>query len=724
MYKPISRFIFRSPLLPFNSFVEKLNNKNKLIHCFSEPIIQEAIYLASPVLYNEIQKYLAGEINDNKKNKRIINSYVRYLSRMSTRSTPFGLFAGCGVGYIGNKTNINIEDTIKRTTRLDMYYLCKLYDILVKKDEIKNKIKYFPNSSIYPMGKKLRYIESSHINIKRKYQISEIKQTAYLNSILKNTNKGIYIQKIAKSLANEYITIDDAIDYIGKLIDAQVLIGELSNSVTGEDFLSRIIRMLERIKYSGNELFTLTEINKLIKDIDNNIYNNNISIYEKIIKFIEQTNIPFEKKYLFQVDMIKKASSAILGQPIIDELTKTMEFLNKITPLNKNETIKQFQEAFYKRYKEREIPLMEAVDPESGIGYPPKSNNGDIAPLIDNFEIPQQHNQTSLSLTAFTSLLMQKTIECLSKKRKEIIFHDDDIKNFKSNWDDLPPTIYTVCEILDTDKMLIKASYFGGSCAANLLGRFAHTDQEIDLFVRDITRQEQELIPNIILAEIVHLPEARIGNIQSRPHFRDYELLYLSDSDLLPTKIIHVSDLMLSIKQGRLAIRSNKLNKEIIPRLTTAHNYRNNSMPVYRFLCDMQHPNGRSGIYFTWGHLENELKYRPRVRYNNTILAPASWSIEIKDIKHLFEIENDIDLIAEVKRWRESILLPQKVLMPDGDNELYIDWDKALSIKSLFSIIKKRQNVKFNEFLYDTENFLITNGTEKYLNECIIAFYK
>jgi len=85
-----------------------------------------AIYIASPMLYNEMQKVKINKIKNKKEIQQIKESLTRYLTRMSTRCTPFGLFAGCAIGEFTSETNIQIKDSLRRTTRLDMYYLCVL----------------------------------------------------------------------------------------------------------------------------------------------------------------------------------------------------------------------------------------------------------------------------------------------------------------------------------------------------------------------------------------------------------------------------------------------------------------------------------------------------------------------------------------------------------------------------------------------------------------------
>ena len=295
----------------------------------------------------------------------------------------------------------------------------------------------------------------------------------------------------------------------------------------------------------------------------------------------------------------------------------------------------------------------------------------------------------------------------------------------KENWNDLPATFSCMFNVLklEQSKSLILLNSFSGSSGANLLARFSHTNFEIEQLVKDITLKEQEILPDVIFAEIAHLPDSRVGNILSRPHIRDYEILYLANSDLAENRVIRMSDLFLSIKNGQICMRSKRLNKEIIPRLTNAHNFNNKPMPVYKFLCDMQIQNGRGGLFFSWGNIENLFDFRPRVRYNNIVLSLASWTIGISDIKYLFSVKEDI-LIKEVAIWREKQNIPKYVLLEDGDNKLFVDFEKTISIQTFFSVIKKRNSFRLSEFLFDTDNSMIrdTNG-KPYLNECIIAFY-
>lgn len=88
---------------------------------------------------------------------------------------------------------------------------------------------------------------------------------------------------------------------------------------------------------------------------------------------------------LFQVDITRSIETSTISKNVIDELQEAMNFLNKITCDQKNVMLNQFQQAFYDRYEEREIPLLEALDFEIGIGYPVYKGGGTDSPLLEDF---------------------------------------------------------------------------------------------------------------------------------------------------------------------------------------------------------------------------------------------------------------------------------------------------------------------------------------------------
>ena len=722
MYNLFKFFICRTPYYPINS-LNGVAFEVKISH----PQFQEAIYIASPVLYAELQKYLAGAITNTKEKQRIESALYRYISRMSTRCTPFGLFAGCSIGCVaGDKTNIILGD-YHRHTRMDMYFLCILSRELSKLSDIKHNIRYYPNTTLYQLGKKYRYVECQYVRYKRISQISAIDRSVYLDTILKMARKGIKINELLIYLKDKEIESDEALKFIEKLIDSQIIVSEIDPSITGDDFFSRIIYILEELHVKEPLISSLKEVREMTHHLDFNQHH--IGLYKSIIQKIKKINITYEEKNLFQVDITRSVVKATLGKDIVNELRSTMIFLNKITISQKNETLSQFQRAFYNRYEDKEVPLMEALDPEFGIGYPLSGSKGNISPLLENFHTPIRLSQASeFQSNKLTPILLKKTIDAVKQNKSEIIFSEDDVKNFNTNWDDLTPTIYSMFKILksENDNPLIHLSGFYGTCGANLFTRFSYTNKNITQFVNEITVREKELMPDVLFAEIAHFPDdSRAGNILFRPHIRDYEILYLANSDLPENRTIHMSDLFLSVRKGRIYLRSKKMNREIVPRLTNAHNYRKNAMPVYYFLCDIQIQYERESLSFDWGHLKNELSFLPRVRYKNTILSPATWKIRTEEMKNLFVLKDNDKLLDETQIWCKKYSFPSKMLLVDGDNELLVDWKDLRSIRALFSIIKKREMVSLKELLYDPENYVVKDESGNfYLNECIVAFYK
>ena len=138
-------------------------------------------------------------------------------------------------------------------------------------------------------------------------------------------------------------------------------------------------------------------------------------------------------------------------------------------------------------------------------------------------------------------------------------------------------SIIEIVNVEGEEKIIM--NFMSGSSAANLLGRFSHGDTKIKTYVNEIVAIEKQINNNKILAEIVHLPESRVGNILYRPHFRDFEIPYLANSTVLKENQITIDDLFIVANSPtHMEIVSRKHNKVVIPRLSNAHNFSGESL--------------------------------------------------------------------------------------------------------------------------------------------------
>lgn len=452
------------------------------------------------------------------------------------------------------------------------------------------------------------------------------------------------------------------------------------------------------------------------------------AVFDQITHELKKLNTDFDIKYLFQTDMVKPTKMCQLDNQIREDIVTALAVLNKLTPKNNTTNLSKFREAFKERYEDEEIPLLRALDNENGIGYLSKLA-GDISPLVDGLLLPSSKaSSQDIKWNDIYALLLQKYTRAISDQSKTIELNDVDLEGLEANWNDLPATLSAMIQLFDDgpvqSKPILHVKSFGGSSGANLIGRFCHADNNAHDFVKEIIAKDEEDSPNFIYAEIVHLPESRTGNILMRPVLRTYEIPYLAKSVLPETNQIKADDLYISVRGDQVFLRSKKLGKFVIPRLTTAHNFSFNALPVYQFLCEMQTQNLRSGVMFSWGPLENNHRFLPRVMYKNIILSRAKWNIQKKDIAHVFKLHKDKERTDAFMQFATQNNLPDEVLLADSDNELFLNLTNTTCIMILLDLIKNRQFFTLKEFLFSEYGFVAKGSDGFYTNEIVVALHK
>lgn len=724
-YQFFDDFVVRTPLFSYKTFVQKFNT-NKVSNLDLKEIcdnsdFQEAIYLASPNLYDEISQWLYSKKQlSSSQHQKLKNTILKYYTRMSTRCTPFGLFSGVGLGKFIKETEKQKPSYNKlslRDTKLDMHLLVSLTKTLEKNPYIKSKLLYFPNNSIYKIGKRIRYVEYEYKEGKRDYIISSAPLSEELSQILDVSKQGKTINTLVETLVSKEISQEEAKEFLEELIDNQVLGSELEPNVSGCDYFDTIISVLNKIE-AKNEVETLIKIKEKLNQLDLNIGNSS-SLYSEIESLIKSFETDYEQKFLFQTDLYFKGEFTISNH-WKKEIKKGLIFLNKINLLSKDTPIEHFKKAFYERFEAQEMPLSYVLDTEVGIGYLQNITSKGIHSYLEDLRLPnpQKKQNFHIRLTPFQKMLNEQLQDALLENQFTISLNDDDFKDFEEIWDDLPDTLSVMSEIIsenNQEKLYIES--VGGSSAANLLGRFCSEKSDVQKLTKEITKRERELKSDYILAEIIHLPEARIGNIIRRPSLREYEIPYLATSVLPEENQILVDDLYISLKNNRIVLRSKRLNKEVKPLLTNAHNYHNNALPVYHFFCDLHSQDTRTGLYFNWGGLTQIYKFLPRIEYKNIIISKAQWILSEKDIASLESMmNNEKEFLLQIEIWRSRRQIPQWIQWVKSDNTLPMNLENYDMAKLFIQTLKSEKSITIEEFLY--------NDHDDFKREFIFPLYK
>ncbi|RBL91138.1 lantibiotic dehydratase [Chitinophaga flava] len=726
-------YLLRTPLLPvahlfrLNKTIaeDKTRLEALLKEIYTDTLLQEAIYISSPVLYDEMMKWLGGASRSKKDLDKLLNSLYKYYCRMCTRSTPYGLFAGCSTGEVSDKSDLKLEEgSYRMNARLDMNYVSELAAVIAALPEVKRQIKYYPNNSIYKMGDQLRYIEYKTVDKYRTFRISSVQYAEYLQLVMDTCRDGATLDAIANKLQTDDISSEEAEEFVESLLESQLLVSELEPAVTGDFFFHVLIEKLERLNDTTTIVAQLKKVNSLLEG-----EKRGVDKYKEIQTLLSVFIPGSSEKDLVQIDLYHQSVSNRLHSSLVQDLCRDTALLYAALGMAGNVFLDTFRKDFANRYEEQEIPLTEVLDPESGIGYGTFRNGSvEFAPLVKGIGNAAERGNSNSSFTAFDKFLLNKYLEAISCGAKEIILLEEELRSVTGRGSEniIPVSFHLHGSLLADSAAAIDEGRYrfclrsaSGPSSAILLGRFAHGDQKLCDGLKECLRDEEKWYPDAILAEIVHLPQARVGNVLMRPALRDFEIPYLCQPGVERDRQITIDDLMVSVVKGEVVLRSKRLNKRVIPRMSTAHNFNNGTLVVYKFLCDLQTQHVAGGFRWNWGVLDDR-DFLPAVRYRQIILSRARWRITRKELQQ-FNEQGEWQHIQQLRKARN---LPQQVLLVDYDNELLIDLDTHIGAGILYKELQKKGSVVLLEFLGQPHETIVEGTSGTYLNEVVFPLHR
>lgn len=714
--------LLRSPLLPIDALdtlLHSVTDDTALWNWLNQRVVEESLWVASPDLYQLWLRWKRQPKILPRAETRL--SLWRYVVRMSSRSTPFGLFAGVSLVRTDLQTWGDVDrDVPIPIIRPDFGWLSELIHQLELNPQLRLALRYQVNNSLYQLGEQLRYSD---------YKLQSGKRAFYLNAVVADQT----ISDLLKSIQTQqeglsghdlltFLTVHrgeeqaDAHALVDELIDAHLLTSELEPMITGKDAFGQLIDRLRKLPEASSWVSKLTAIQKQLQS------GSLSSIVEDNTEQQMRTLIgeEYAEKVVCQVDLVRPAETVQIKKEVVEQIGRELLELAPLRSDTKSPVLHSFARRFYARYGEQVIPLLQALDHETGIGYGDvPARAGQLSLLGElgepaTIDRPLADRLDKLRLAKLTAFLETgQAIQELAKADLDSVSVTAPNTPLARSWAVLGELYGDDAKTIDDLHYQFLVRSVAGPTGAALMARFGSSDEVLTNYLRQLTDWEDGQYTDALLAEIVHLPADRVGNVLSRPVLRNYEIPYVTPSSVDWMHTVRLDDLWVRVVDGTtVELWSKSRNKRVIPRNTTAHNY-HQSDDVYRFLTDLSHQDEGFSLRWLWGGLVDQPRL-PRLVYKHLIVARAQWTLQWQT-----HWASATDMVVDLQ---QRLSLPQRVALVEGDHELLLDLSSLPGQQILFAQLDKRNTVRVVEWLSSSDRCWVRRAGQRFASELVIPF--
>lgn len=581
------------------------------------------------------------------------NTIWKYFNRARFRATPYGSFASVGVCRLSEGT-APVKVPVEQILHKFPDWTSAAPLGMNMPQLIAADAIIFSNSTYYSVGANTRYISI----IEDKYELTDYPLETIEQDILKFCAVPVPINAVFKEFKTA-LSVGELTQIVKALLEDQLLLCDLQQNIIGEDFFSR-------------------------------------------------TNQDYQIQKTPYVIAERPVIDPYLNKAVFKQLPELIEKLSHLIPFPKPTDLEKFIIAFTHKYESAEVPIMAALDPEIGIGYGQLEQTEGSDELIEKLN----KNKKTAKNNGYQEHLQSAFLAHLLQKCGPLIQLEDlHLPELKEKGE-LPNTFSILCNVCD-DLVFIENM---GSCTANsILGRFTQANDQLLSHCREIKEIESQANPDVLFFDIGYCAGSRIDNVNRRKSIYDYQLSILNyDTSQSP---LQVHDLLVSVSQGQLILRSKSSGKRLMPRLASAYNYQKSDLPLFRLLCDIQQQKLNFNLNLSLKSIIPGLAYYPRLQYKNIVLSPATWKLTAKANTGEHIINTSLEqLLAQNK-------IARYVRTGFSDQTLCFDLQDAGDLAQLQLMIKKLKSIEVTETLIPSSPSMIDITGNSLLPQYVLTAY-
>lgn len=660
---------------------------------WSRPGVAEAVEAASPGLASQVDAVVAGTAG-GRGERRVAVALARYLLRMRYRATPFGLFAGVGIGEAGPGLAVRWGPGHQAVARADAAWLADVITRLEACPGLLRRMRVTADPACAVRGGRLelccRQIGPGGMDVAPQ-QVS-VRYTAAVRAVMTAAATPVLAGDLAGLLGCKYPGVPASVieAMLADLVRHRFLHTCLRAPMTVCDGLAYLNSQLaavaaDEIADSAPVVRALREVERLLAGVTRALPAERrglrVAVRDRMVALSGVSAQPVTTDLLLDCRVV-------VPRAVVAEAERAAAVLTRLSPCPGGTAAwRDYHARFLDRFGPGvAVPVLEVTDPHAGLGFP-AGYRGSVLRLPAE-QLPAGRDQRILAIAQLAAL----------DGSTEVVLSDQMLAELAIKAEVREPWHLDLCfQLHAADREAVRDGAFtvavvsfspaAGSTTGRFLGLMpAGLQARLVGGLTDIPAEDR-----VVRAQVSCPPlQVQVENVGRSPGvWPVVSLGEYSDGHGVP-----LADLAVIADALRLRLVSISTGRMIEAVLMNTVEAVHHVHPLARFLGEVSRSGEAVLGPFPWGQARR-LPFLPRIRYGKAVLSPATWRIDASVLPCLGSRGRRGE--EELAGCRARLRIPSVVYLGAGDRRLRLDLDDPGQGQLLIAELRRTGHVLLRE---------------------------
>jgi thiopeptide-type bacteriocin biosynthesis protein len=744
-FEALGFFLLRTPLLPWSVAEEILAARGgtsdaansvrvTLRRTLGRRDVHEAIRAASDTFGDRLREWLDEGIAA----PDVELSALQYVLRLSSRSTPFGLFAGWSTGETAQRTAATLAgyEHYRCAIRLRIDYIAAVARAVARDILFSSDILLRGNTTLLDCHGEYRYTCADEDGW---FVGAAAARSALLDAALTRAALGATGRELAESVRDAMPSIahSDECQFVVDMYDNNIIWADLEPRVTGRPALNVFLDSPAATSsaHGIQQLRALAEVIAPAACVSSSLSEGvgRLGIAHGMLRGLETAG---GTAPALDVDLVKPAVELTLGRNVLAEILRGVDCLHILNLRRAPRAITKFQGDFVRRFGEREVPLLLALDNDEGVGFgEPEAYLQPDSDLCTGVATARETGQVAEAMSPQHAELLARAAVTFARGQSELVLSSRVLelfarmrRNDRTATSNVMPASFSVVGVLggasseqvDRGNFQIFLQLVTGEPGLRLISRYCHADDKLCRAYLEAIGAHEQSREDAVVADVTFLPNGPRASVVSRPSAWSYEIPLLGACSVSPDRQIPLNDILVSARAGGIRLRSRRLDRTVLPYVGSPLDH---GPLAYRFFWSFQFLYGGVPTW-DWGPL-SRLAALPRVSFGKAVLALRRWNICGDSLQRVCRSSRDVQL--ELLRQLLGEMNVPFIVGLDSDTggpALPIDTRNPVCAELLLKRAKQASIVRLVEVFPESDALLAVGPEGRFRSDIVVPFVR